>query len=242
MEPINIIKHSPLIRPIERPTRPINKLHAILLLIRPKLVIIHDTPAQRADDPDAVLEDGLEHRRQEGLVVQGALEIVALGGDRARILHEGVEAEFGDEDALGAEGVPDVAEVLAEVLRGDVGVGVGRVSVQPAVGLHVGQDHALRPVGRAGVGRARVDALGRGGGEALRVRVEREHVHGAVDVGKVCGTQGGEVDSRGAEDLRWIVRPEEQWVSLDAEDEILVPIRRSYVVGVGRVERHGETR
>ena len=117
MKKIHIVKHTPLKRPRQHRARPVHQLKPVLLLITPKLVVVHNAPRERRDHVDPILVDGFEHFRQKLLVIRRALEVVALRVDRARVLHERVEPKLGDRDASGAERVPDVAEVLAEVLR-----------------------------------------------------------------------------------------------------------------------------
>lgn len=57
------------------------------LLKAAKLVIVERRPGEGADDVDAVLVDCFEHLGEKGLVVEGSLEVVALGVEGARVFH-----------------------------------------------------------------------------------------------------------------------------------------------------------
>lgn len=122
LEKIHIIKETPLIHPRKFSIRPIHNLQPIVLIIRPKLIVSEERPRKRTNDVDVVFVDALQHLAEEAVVVEGSFEVVASGDDSSGGLHERVEAEFGDEDAGGFEGLPDVEELLADVLGRDIGV------------------------------------------------------------------------------------------------------------------------
>lgn len=222
MEEIHVIKYTPLIRPRQPRRGAVHELQPVLLLIAAKLVVIHDTPRESGDDIDAILIDRLEHFGEEVGKVGRALEVEALRVLRAGELHERVEAEFGDGDPRGAEGVPEVAQVLAEILGGQVGVGVAFVAVDPAVCLDVGEDRALGIQRIGDVGRAGFNAVRRCGGKLSRVRVDAEEVDGVGYVRKVAGGQRGEIDACGGEHRIGVIFPEEKRIRLDADDEVLI--------------------
>ena len=142
MKEVHIIKYTPFICPWQSRRRPIDKLQPILLLIAPKLIIIHSTPRESRNHIDPICMSSLQYLAKETLEVARPLEIISLRILRACAFHEWVEAEFGDGDAGGAEGIPYVALMLAEVLRGEVCVGVALFAVDPAVSLDVGGEDA----------------------------------------------------------------------------------------------------
>ena len=55
-----------------------------LLIVAPKLVVIHQAPAQSSNDVYLVLIDGLEHLCIEALIVLGPFVVIALRIDGLR--------------------------------------------------------------------------------------------------------------------------------------------------------------
>lgn len=86
--------------------------------------------------------NSLQYLAKEILEVARPLEIISLRILRACVFREWVKAEFGDGGAGGAEGIPYVALMLAEVLQAEVCVGVALFAVDPAISLDVGGEDA----------------------------------------------------------------------------------------------------
>lgn len=124
MEEIHVIENASLEAPCELPIRTVDVLQPILLVIASKLVVIQERPSQCPNNIDIILVDGFERLAQEGVVVKRSLKIIELCDNSLRTLHERVEPKFGDENPRRLEGVPDVAELLTDILRCDVCVAV----------------------------------------------------------------------------------------------------------------------
>lgn len=124
MEEVHQVKDAPLVMPRQQPVRPIHSLQPVLVLIAAELVVVRKAPRQGPDYVHAVLVDALERLGQEVLVVQGALQVLALVLERTVVLAVDGEAELGYHEPRGPERVPHVAELLPDVLRRDVRVGV----------------------------------------------------------------------------------------------------------------------
>ena len=135
--------------------------------------------------------NSLQYLAKEILEVARPLEIISLRILRACVFHEWVEAEFGDGDAGGAEGIPYVALMLAEVLRGEVCVGVALFAVDSAVSLDVGGEGVGGVKGVGYVCCASFDVVGWGGSELSCVGVEVEEVHRVVYVQEVGRGEAG---------------------------------------------------
>lgn len=138
-EEIHQVKQTPLVMPRQQPIRAVHSLQAILVLIAPKLIIVHKAPRQSTNDVHAILMDALQRLGHEVQIVQGALQVLPLVLEGARILAVDGEPKLGDHDAARrAERVPKVPELLPHVLRRDVRVRVRPRAHGPAVELDVG--------------------------------------------------------------------------------------------------------
>lgn len=62
-EEIHIVKDTPLENPPQHWTRPIHVLQPILLLVTPKLIIIHDNPPESRNNIHMILINHLHHLR-----------------------------------------------------------------------------------------------------------------------------------------------------------------------------------
>lgn len=92
--------------------RPVDQLHPKPLRQVSKLVVIHVSPGQGANDVDVVDVNRFEHFTQEVLVVQRAVEVIAYLVIATISFARDLEGEFCNDDAGWLEGIPDVPELV----------------------------------------------------------------------------------------------------------------------------------
>lgn len=107
------------------------------------------------------------------------------------------------------EHVPDIAELLPNILGSDVCIFEAALAVQPAVRLHISVDDASWPQRVSLIACTGVNAALRAGNETSGVRIERPDVCCSVDVSQLIVGKQSQIDARAGDLLRILLAQED---------------------------------